>query len=91
MATWKELERDKVYTNDNRSMYYKILDLTENYGVILCFEDSHKTASLKFIPSYNNDYIGDWREISEDDNDFVIIVNHYLDWLEFENEYTLKY
>ena len=91
MATWKELERDKVYTNDNRSMYYKILDLTENYGVLLCFEDNHKTASLKFIPSYNNDYIDDWIEISEDDNDFVIIVNHYLDWLEFENEYTLKY
>lgn len=90
MATWENLERDKVYTNVNRSMYYKILDLTENYGVILCLEDNHKTASLKFIPLYNNDYIDDWIEISEDDNDFVI-VNHYLDWLEFENEYTLKY
>ena len=90
MVTWEKLERDKVYTNDNRSMYYKILDLTENYGVILCVEDNHRTANLKFIPLYNNDYIDDWIEISEDDNDFVI-VNHYLDWLEFENEYTLKY
>lgn len=90
MATWEKLERDKVYTNDNRSMYYKILDLTENYGAILCLEDNHKTANLKFISLYNNDYIDDWIEISEDDNDFVI-VNHYLDWLEFENEYTLKY
>lgn len=90
MVTWKELERDKVYTNTNRSMYYKILDLTENYGVILCMEDNHKTANLKFIQSYNNDYIDDWVEISENDDDFVI-VNHYLDWLEFENEYTLKF
>lgn len=90
MVTWEKLERDKVYTNVNRSMYYKILDLTENYGVLLCLEDNHKTASLKFIPLYNNDYIDDWRELSENDNDFVI-VNHYLDWLEFENEYTLKY
>ena len=90
MITWEKLERDKVYTNVNRSMYYKILDLTENYGVILCLEDNHQTASLKFIPSYNNDYIDDWIEISENDDDFVI-VNHYLEWLEFENEYTLKY
>lgn len=90
MATWEKLERDKLYTNVNRSMYYKILDLTENYGVILCIEDNHQTANLKFIPLYNNDYIDDWREISEDDNDFVI-VNHMLDWLEFENEYTLKF
>ena len=90
MVTWKELERDKVYTNVNRSMYYKILDLTENYGVILCLEDNNKTANLKFIPSYNNDYIDDWIEVFENDNDFVI-VNHYLDWLEFENEYTLKF
>lgn len=90
MVTWENLERDKLYTNVNRSMYYKVLDLTENYGIILCIEDNHKTANLKFIPSYNNDYIDDWIELSEDDNDFVI-VNHYLDWLEFENEYTLKY
>ena len=90
MATWEKLERDKVYTNANRTMYYKILDLTENYGVILCLEDNHKTANLKFIPSYNNDYIDEWLEISENDDDFVI-VNHYLEWLEFENEYTLKY
>ena len=90
MVTWEKLERDKVYANVNRSMYYKILDLTENYGVILCLEDNHQTASLKFIPSYNNDYIDDWIELSETDNDFVI-VNHYLDWLEFENECTLKF
>ena len=90
MVTWEELELDKVYTNVNRTMYYKILDLSENYGVILCMEDNHKTANLKFIPSYNNDYIDDWVEIFENDDDFVI-VNHYLDWLEFENEYTLKY
>ena len=89
MITWEKLERDKVYTNVNRSIYYKILDLTENYGVILCIEDNHKTANLKFIPSYNNDYIDDWIEVFENDNDFVII-NHYLDWLEFENEYTLR-
>lgn len=90
MITWEKLERDKLYANANRTMYYKILDLTENYGVLLCLEDSHQTANLKFIPSYNNDYIDDWIEISEDDNDFVI-VNHYLDWLEFENEYMLKF
>lgn len=90
MVTWEELERDKVYTNTNRTMYYKILDLTENYGVILCLEDTPKTANLKFIPSYNNDYIDDWVEVFENDNDFII-VNHYLDWLEFENEYTLKF
>ena len=90
MATWEKLERDKVYTNSNRTMYYKILDLTENYGVILCLEDTPKTANLKFIPSYNNDYIDDWVEVFENDNDFII-VNHYLDWLEFENEYTLKF
>ena len=89
MATWEKLERDKLYTNVNRSMYYKILDLTENYGVILCLEYNHQTANLKFIPLYNNDYIDDWRELSENDNDFVI-VNHMLDWLEFENEYMLK-
>ena len=64
--------------------------MTENYGVLLCLEDNHKTANLKFIPSYDNDYIDDWIEISEDNNDFVI-VNHYLDWLEFENEYMLKF
>ena len=90
MVTWEKLERDKLYTNVNRSMYYKILYLTENYGVILCMEDNHKTANLKFIPSYDNDYIADWIEISENVDDFII-ANHYLDWLEFENEYTLKF
>lgn len=90
MITWDELERDKVYTNANRSMYYKILDLTENYGVILCVEYNHQTANLKFIPSYNNDYIDDWIELSENDNDFVI-ANSCIDWLEFEDEYTLKF
>lgn len=90
MITWEKLERDKLYTNVDRTMYYKILDLTENYGVLLCLDYNNQTASLEFIPSYNNDYIDDWRELSENDNDFVV-VNHMLDWLEFENEYTLKY
>jgi hypothetical protein len=51
MITWEKLERDKVYTNSNRSMYYKILDLTENYGVK--YVDGSAIRTLR--PLYSED------------------------------------
>lgn len=82
MIKWSDLEVDNVYRTENFSVLYKVLYITDIYGVILCYENNHKVATLKFI-SPNEDF-ADWFEVDNETDSW------FLKWLEYVDEYSLK-
>lgn len=82
MIKWVDLEVNNVYRNDNSSVYYKVIALENNYGIILYYENNYKIATLKFI-NPNEDF-NNWYEVDDESDCW------FLKWLEYEDENTLK-